>query len=120
MKKEKKEFIDILDEVLVDYGFKPIIAMAISAGLAGMAGALMSPIMRVDPYMGHPALIVAFMVTIVGGLGSIEGALVASIIYGFMIAFMQTYVDGTIATIAGVILMATMLAVRPRGIFGRA
>jgi len=97
-----------------------ILAMAISAGLAGIAGALMSPVMRVDPYMGHSALIVAFMITIVGGLGSIEGALVASIIYGFMMAFMQTYVDGTMATIVGVILMATMLTVRPRGLFGRA
>lgn len=97
-----------------------LLAMGISAGLAGIAGALMSPVMRVDPYMGHPALIVAFMVTVVGGLGSIEGALVASIIYGFLIAFMQTFVDGTMATIAGVILMAIMLTVRPRGLFGRA
>jgi len=97
-----------------------ILAMAISAGLAGMAGAIMSPVMRVDPYMGHPALIIAFIVTVVGGMGSIEGALLASFIYGFMISFITTYVDGTIATIVGVLLLFVVLAIRPRGLFGRA
>lgn len=80
----------------------------------------MAPIMRVDPYMGHTALVTALMVTIVGGLGSIEGALVASFIYGFMLAFITTYVDGTMASIAGVLLMFFILAVRPRGLLGRA
>ena len=97
-----------------------ITAMAIAAGLAGMSGGLMAPIMRVDPYMGHPAVIMALMVTIVRGLGSVEGALLASFIYGFMIAFITTYVDGTMATIAGALLMFTVLAVRPRGLLGRA
>ncbi len=96
-----------------------LISMAIGAGLAGAAGALMAPILKVDPYMGHTALITALMITIVGGLGSIEGALLASFIYGFMSAFLTTYVDGTIATIAGVLLMFIVLAVRPRGILGR-
>lgn len=97
-----------------------ILAIAISAGLAGMAGAIMSPVMRVDPYMGHPALIIAFIVTVVGGMGSIEGALLASFIYGFMISFITTYADGTIATIVGVLLLFFVLAIRPRGLFGRA
>jgi branched-chain amino acid transport system permease protein len=95
-------------------------AMAIAAGFAGVAGALMAPIMRVDPYMGHTPVITALMVTIVGGMGSIEGALLASFIYGFMSAFITTYVDGTMATIAGVLLMFVVLAIRPRGLFGRA
>ena len=97
-----------------------LISMAIGAGLAGAAGGLMAPILKVDPYMGHTAVIMAFMITIVGGLGSIEGALLASFIYGFMNAFLTTYVDGTIATIAGVLLMFIVLAVRPRGLLGRA
>ncbi len=97
-----------------------LIAMAIAAGLAGAAGGLMGPIMRVDPYMGHTPVIMSLMITIVGGMGSIEGALLASFIYGFMSAFITTYVDGTIATIAGVLLMFIVLAIRPRGLFGRA
>ena len=96
-----------------------IIAMAIGAGLAGTAGAMMGPIMSVTPYMGHTPLVMALLVTIVGGLGSIEGALVASFIYGFLMSFVTAYVDGTMATIAGVLLMFIMLAVRPRGVLGR-
>jgi len=94
-----------------------MIAMALGAGLAGIAGGLMAPIMRVDPYMGHSAVMAALMVTVVGGMGSIEGALVASFIYGFLIAFVSTYVDGTMAMIAGVLLMFVVLTVRPRGLF---
>jgi len=102
-----------------------IIAMGFAAALAGAAGGLMAPIMRVDPYMGHTALIMALFVTIVGGLGSIEGAVVASFIYGFMIAFITAYFPAaicspaTMAIIIGALFMFTMLAVRPRGILGR-
>lgn len=97
-----------------------LIAMAIAAGLAGVAGGLMAPIMRVDPYMGHPAVMIALMVTIVGGMGNIGGALLASFIYGFLTSFVTTYVDGHMATIAGVLLMFVVLVARPRGLFGRA
>jgi len=97
-----------------------IVTMAIGAGLAGFAGAFMSPIMRVDPYMGHSALVIALLVTIVGGLGSIEGALIASFIFGFMISFVTVLVDSTMANIVSVLLMFIVLAVRPRGIMGRA
>ncbi len=96
-----------------------IVAMAIGAGLAGVAGGFMAPVLKVDPYMGHPALITALLVTIVGGLGSIEGALVAAFIFGFMHTFITTYLGGTMATIASVLLMFVILAVRPRGILGR-
>ena len=102
-----------------------LIAMAIAAALAGAAGGLMGPIMRVDPYMGHSALIMALFVTIVGGLGSIEGAMVASLIYGFMIAFVTGYFPqsiaspGTMAFIIGALLMFIVLAVKPRGILRR-
>ena len=94
--------------------------MAIAAGLAGLAGGLMAPIMRVDPYMGDPAVLTALIVTIIGGMGSIEGALIASFIYGMIYSFVTTYVDVTMAMIAGPLLMFFVLAVRPRGLFGRA
>ena len=70
--------------------------------------------------MGHSALVYALLVTIVGGLGSIEGALIASFIYGFMINFITVTFDSTMASIASVLLMFIVLAVRPRGIMGRA
>ena len=97
-----------------------ILSMVIGAALAGTAGGLMAPILRVDPYMGHAALIQALVITIVGGLGSIEGALIASFIFGFMNAFVTVYADGTIAMIIAVLLMFVILGIRPRGLMGRA
>ena len=97
-----------------------LLAMVIAAALAGLAGGLMAPIARVEPYMGHPAVMTALMVTIVGGMGSIEGALIASFVYGFLICFVTTYVDGSMAMIAGAFLMFFVLIVRPRGLLGRA
>ena len=93
-----------------------LLAMGIGGILAGAAGGFMAPIMQVTPYMGHSAIITALLITIVGGVGSIEGALLASFIFGFLHTFVTTYVDGTMATIAGVLLMFIMLAVRPRGL----
>jgi branched-chain amino acid transport system permease protein len=95
-------------------------AMGIGGMLAGAAGGLMAPIMPVTPYMGHSAVITSFIVLIVGGVGSIEGALIASFILGFLHTFVTTYVDGTMAQIAGAFLMFFVLAARPRGILGRA
>jgi branched-chain amino acid transport system permease protein len=103
-----------------------LVAMLIAAALAGTAGAMMSPIMRVDPYMGHTALIMALMVTIVGGLGSVEGAAVAAFIYGFLVAFVTGYFPkeiaspATMAFVFGGLLMFITLVFRPRGILGRA
>jgi len=96
------------------------IAMAIAAGLAGVAGGMMAPIVRVDPYMGHTAVMTALMVTIVGGLGSIGGALLASFIYGFLICFVTIYFDAQVAMIAAALFMFIILIVKPRGLLSHA
>jgi len=96
------------------------LAMGIGGALAGAAGGFMAPILPVTPYMGNSAVITAFIVLIVGGVGSIEGALLASLILGFLLTFVTTYINGTIATIAGAVLMFLVLVIRPRGIMGRA
>lgn len=93
-----------------------LLAMGIGGILAGAAGGFMAPIMQVTPYMGHSIILIAFAVIIVGGVGSIEGALIASFIYGFLHTFVTTYVDGTAAAIAGVLLLFFVLLVRPGGI----
>ncbi|MBA7486117.1 High-affinity branched-chain amino acid transport system permease protein LivH [subsurface metagenome] len=103
----------------IDRNRSGIIAMGIGGILAGAAGALLSPIVLVTPYMGHVVIITALLVTVVGGVGNIVGAVVASFIYGFLHTFITTYVDSTLATIAGVLLMFIVLVVRPRGIIGR-
>jgi branched-chain amino acid transport system permease protein len=96
------------------------IAMFIGAALAGVAGTLTAPLISVNPYMGHPVIISAFIVVIVGGVGSLEGAVVASIAYAFVQTFVTTFFDGVIADITGLSLMFLVLIVKPTGLFGTA
>jgi len=96
------------------------IAMFIGAALAGVAGALTAPLISVNPYMGHPVIIAAFIVVIVGGVGSLEGAVLASIAYAFVTTFVTTFFDGVIADITGLSLMFLVLIVKPTGLFGTA
>ena len=94
------------------------IAVAIGTALAGVAGALTAPLVRTYPYMGHGVIIAAFIVIIVGGVGSLEGAVVAAIAYAFVHTFVTTFVDGVIADIVGLLLMLAVLIIRPTGLFG--
>jgi branched-chain amino acid transport system permease protein len=96
------------------------IAMFIGAGLAGIAGALTAPLISVNPHMGHSVIVAAFIVIIVGGVGSLEGAVVASVAYAFIHTFVTTFWDGVIADIVGLSLMLAVLIVRPTGLFGTA
>ena len=96
------------------------IAMFIGAGLAGVAGALTAPLVSVNPHMGHSVIVTAFIVIIVGGVGSLEGAVVASIAYAIVHTFVTTFFDGVLADIVGLSLMLIVLIVKPTGLFGSA
>ena len=93
-------------------------ALFIGAGLAGVAGALTAPLVRTFPYMGHSVIVTAFIVIIVGGIGSLEGAVVAAVLYAFVHTFVTTYFDGVIADIVGLLLMLLVLVIKPTGLFG--
>jgi branched-chain amino acid transport system permease protein len=94
------------------------LAMFIGAGLAGVAGALTAPLVSPTPFMGHPVIITAFIIIIVGGIGSLEGAVLAAILYAFVNTFVTTVYDGTLANIVGLLLMLIVLIVKPTGLFG--
>lgn len=96
------------------------IAMFIGAALAGIAGVLTAPLISVNPHMGHSVIIAAFIVAIVGGVGSLEGAVVASVAYAFVHTFVTTFYDGVIADITGLSLMLLVLIIKPTGLFGTA
>jgi branched-chain amino acid transport system permease protein len=96
------------------------IAMFIGAALAGVAGALTAPLISVNPHMGHSVIVAAFIVIIVGGVGSLEGAVLAAVAYAFVHTFVTTFWDGVIADIVGLLLMLLVLIVRPTGLFGTA
>ena len=94
------------------------LAMFIGAALAGVAGALTAPLVSPTPFMGHSVIVTAFIIIIVGGIGSLEGAVLAAILYGFVHTFVTTIYDGTLANIVGLLLMLIVLIVRPTGLFG--
>jgi len=96
------------------------IAMFIGAGLAGVAGALTAPLVSVNPHMGHSVIVTAFIVIIVGGVGSLEGAVLAAVAYSFVNTVVTTFWDGVIADIVGLSLMLVVLIVKPTGLFGTA
>ncbi|MEQ9490133.1 MAG: branched-chain amino acid ABC transporter permease [Alphaproteobacteria bacterium] len=95
-----------------------IIAISVGAALAGLAGGLIAPLGNINPHMGHNVIVTAFIVTIVGGVGSLSGAVVAAIIYAVFHTFMTVYLGATIATISGLVLMVVVLIIKPTGIMG--
>ncbi len=95
------------------------LAMGIAGALAGLAGGLMSTIYAVTPELGHSVILPALIVVVVGGLGSVEGTILASIIFGFTLTFITTMVDAVAAMMVLVTLMAVVLARRPQGLMGR-
>lgn len=96
-----------------------LLAMGIACAFAGVAGALLAPIYSVTPYMGVKFIMMVFIIVIAGGTGSIEGAVLASIIFGFLYAVVTTLYDSTIALIIAAVIMSIVLTIRPQGLLGR-
>ena len=94
------------------------IVFAAGVTLAALAGMIAAPVASVYPGMGNSILIVSFVVVVIGGIGSIKGAFVASLLIGLVDTFGQVYAP-TLAGMAVYVLMAAVLLVRPAGLFGR-
>ena len=110
------------------------LVFALGAALAGLAGALVGAIQSVQVGMGEPVLILAFVVVVIGGIGSIKGAFIGALLVGitdtlgrfllpvafhtFMNPSDATAVGSALASMLIYILMAAVLVVRPGGLFG--
>jgi branched-chain amino acid transport system permease protein len=110
---------EIVQVLGVDVARVWLIVFGIGVALAGLAGVLAAPIRGVFPEMGVPILVDAFVVTVIGGMGSLLGAVVAGLLVGLTVSFPSFYFPQT-ATLSIFILMAMVLIFRPRGLFGRA
>jgi len=95
------------------------LALGISGAYAGLAGGLMSPIYAITPSLGGHLILPALIVVVVGGMGSIGGATLAAIIFGFIMTFVTTLVDGVTAVMVSVTVMAIVLVIKPQGLMGR-
>lgn len=96
-----------------------MLTMAIGAGMAALSGVLMASVINVSPYMGLEAIWKAFIVVIVGGLGSIPGAIVAAMLFGLIDSIVTTLGFGQYVVIFDTVVMLGVLAFFPRGLLGR-
>lgn len=94
-------------------------AFALATGLAGLTGALVTPILSLAPHVGDPVLATSFLIVILGGLGSVGGATLAAFLVGLVEAFSAVYLGGSKGALALFVLVLIMLVVRPSGLFGR-
>ncbi|MFZ2155068.1 MAG: branched-chain amino acid ABC transporter permease [Bradyrhizobium sp.] len=94
------------------------IAFGIGVGLAALAGGIMGSIFTVDPFMGITPLLKAFIVVILGGLGSVMGAVVAGIMLGLFESFASNFLGATAADLLQFILVILVLLFRPEGLLG--
>ena len=117
----------------VDIGLLTSGVFALGAALAGLAGAMTGPLLSVQVGMGDRILITTFVVIVVGGIGSVRGALAGSLLVGMVDTLARAFLPGMLKSVmvateadaigAGLssmaifILMATVLLIRPRGLF---
>ena len=111
------------------------IVFAMGAALAGLAGALIGAIQSVEVGMGEPVLILAFVVIVIGGIGSIKGALIGALLIGvldtmarlFLPIFFELIMEtsqalslgSSLASMSAYVLMALVLIFSPTGLFGK-
>ena len=96
-----------------------MLTFAIGAGLAGLAGVMLSPIYSLTPQIGENFIFAAFAVVVLGGLGSVTGAYVGGFIIGLVQAFSSYYIDPTLGVAFYFIVFLVVLVIRPTGMFGR-
>lgn len=95
-----------------------LIVFGIGIGITALGGVLAAPMRNVSPEMGSIVLAEAFVVTVVGGMGSLLGAVVAGLLVGVVVSLTSLFAP-EMATIAMFALMAVVLLVRPQGLFGK-
>jgi branched-chain amino acid transport system permease protein len=94
-------------------------AFGIGCLLAGLAGGLMAPVYSIGPYMGELPMLKAFVVVILGGLGSVPGAVLGGLLIGLSESVMSTLLNSTSALIASFTIVLLVVVMRPTGLMGR-
>jgi branched-chain amino acid transport system permease protein len=96
------------------------ITVAIALAMAGAAGTIMITYLSVEPIIGQRFILIAFAIIVLGGMGSIKGALVAGILVGMVEALGQVYLGGLMGQVLVFSMIILVLYLRPSGLFGRA
>jgi urea transport system permease protein len=93
------------------------LTFAYGAGLAGIAGTLITPLFSTIPTMGTSLVVDAFLVVIIGGLGSIIGAAAAAVMIGELTAIFSLVINDTLGRIGVLVCVIVLIRLRPRGLF---
>jgi branched-chain amino acid transport system permease protein len=96
------------------------IVMGISAALAALAGIMISPISVISPDMGLDALMMAFTIVVIGGIGSLRGTLLAALLVGYASTAVAFLISPKLVSFAALAVVAIVLVVKPTGLFGLA
>lgn len=102
----------------IRYNQISLIAFLISALLAGVAGAFIAPLTAVQPAIGTDYMMKGWISVVIGGLGSIPGAILGGLFIGLVDSFVGYYFDSSTATLTFLALVIVVLIFRPKGILG--
>jgi branched-chain amino acid transport system permease protein/urea transport system permease protein len=102
----------------INVGLMDSIVFSVGAGLAGLAGAAMGPLVTVNPAMGLPFLASSFFVVILGGTGSLLGVAAGAVIIGGGQALISFFANPVIAQVAVLLLAIVVIRIAPQGVFG--
>lgn len=107
----------------VDVGLTGMLAFGLGSALAGAAGALMGPVFLVYPTMGVIPVIKAYVIVVLGGMGSVPGAILGAFILGQVENLATVLIPDTTRAVAykdayGLVLLILVLLLRPQGLFG--
>jgi branched-chain amino acid transport system permease protein len=95
-------------------------AFALATGLAGFAGAMLVPFYLINPFVGYEFMLKAFVISIIGGLGSLPGAVLAGLLIGVIEAIGSFYLTASYSTALVFALLMLVLFLRPSGLMGSA
>ncbi|MFQ5694260.1 MAG: branched-chain amino acid ABC transporter permease, partial [Nitrospinota bacterium] len=96
------------------------LTFGLGAALAALSGVLAAPIVAVDFRMGIDVIISAFIVVIIGGVGSLKGSVVSALLVGELVGVASIFLAPTLAQVVALLVMAGILLFRPQGLFQEA
>jgi branched-chain amino acid transport system permease protein len=100
----------------INPGLLIALTIVISSALAGMAGALLGPVLVLTPFAGASVIVKAFAIVIIGGFGNLEGTILAGILVGVIEAFTVQYLGSGVIDLVVFVLLLVMLVIRPTGL----
>jgi branched-chain amino acid transport system permease protein len=93
-----------------------MLTFVIASALAGMGGAMLGPVLVLNPFAGTTVIVKAFAIVIIGGFGNVEGTIIAGLLVGLIESYTTQFLDPGLIDIVVFALLLLMLAIRPTGL----